>query len=249
MLDGKVAVITGAARGQGAAEAELFVAEGASVVISDVLDDLGEALAARLGERATFLHHDVSRPEDWEAAIALATGRYGSLDVLVNNAAVYRVNTMLETPLEEYEEVLRINQWSHFLGMREAAPVMQQSGGGSIVNVSSIGGTGGQPGAFAYATTKWAIRGMTKIAALELAPLGIRVNCVLPGPVDTAMFDVSIGSHPREAVKAAVEAGVPLGRFATPDDIAPMVAFLASDRSSYCTGADFVVDGGFTAKV
>jgi 3alpha(or 20beta)-hydroxysteroid dehydrogenase len=243
-LDGKVALVTGGARGQGAAEARLFLAEGASVVIADVLDDQGEALATELGPCAAYRHLDVSDEEGWATVMGELVGRLGRLDVLVNNAGILRVSPLEETSLADYRRVVDVNQIGTFLGMRAAIGPMRDAGGGSIVNVSSTQGIVGMIGLVSYVSTKFAIRGMTKSAAMELGPSGIRVNSVHPGGVDTEMLR-------DPALPTATDddrfATLPLGRIGTPEEIARLVLFLASDDSSYCTGAEFVADGGSLA--
>ena len=243
-VDGKVALLSGAARGQGEAEARLLVAEGARVVITDVLDELGRAVAADIGAAARYQHLDVRRLEDWERAVALAVETFGRLDVLVNNAGIIKVGSIEELPVEEYLEVFEINQLGCFLGMKAAIPAMRATGVGSIVNVSSVGGLRGRPLTAAYAATKFAIRGMTKCAALEVGHDGIRVNSVHPGSIDT---DMTRGAEFATVDKEAYHAALPIPRQGTPDDVAQLVLFLASDESRYCTGAEFVVDGGQTA--
>jgi 3alpha(or 20beta)-hydroxysteroid dehydrogenase len=241
-LDGKVAIITGAARGQGEAEARLFAAEGAKVVVSDVLVDAGEALAAELGDAAVFLRHDVSREDDWEAAIGLATERFGGLDVLVNNAGILHSATIANHTLADYERVVAVNQVGVFLGTRAAIEPMTQRGGGAIVNTSSGAGLRATKYSFAYAATKYAVTGMTACAALELARYGIRVNSIHPGIIDTPM----VASDDPGAMARLVKA-TPLRRAGQPEDIANVALFLASDESSYMTGAHVAVDGGITA--
>ncbi|TQS47060.1 glucose 1-dehydrogenase [Cryptosporangium phraense] len=242
-LAGKIALITGAARGQGAAAARRFVAEGASVVLTDVLDEGGGKLAESLG--ALYLSLDVSSEEDWGRAAGMLRERFGRLDVLVNNAGMLHFSALADTTLADYERVIRVNQFGTFLGMRTAIPLMRE-GGGSIVNVSSIEGLGGMPLLIAYASSKFAIRGMTKVAAMELGSFGIRVNSVHPGAVDTPMVSNALGGMP--VPTEPIGKKVALGRVASADDIANMVLFLASDESSYCTGSEFVVDGGATAS-
>ncbi|SHM61408.1 glucose 1-dehydrogenase [Cryptosporangium aurantiacum] len=243
-LDGKIALITGAARGQGAAAARRFVAEGAQVLLTDVLDEDGAKLAAELGESAAYTSLDVAEEDAWAAAADLVKERYGRLDVLVNNAGLLHFSALADTSLAEYERVIRINQFGTFLGMRTAIPLMRP-GGGSIVNVSSVEGLGGMPLLVAYSASKFAIRGMTKVAAMELGREGIRVNSVHPGAVDTPMVSNALGGVPIEM--APIGKKVALGRVGNPDEIANMVLFLASDESSYCTGGEFVVDGGATS--
>jgi 3alpha(or 20beta)-hydroxysteroid dehydrogenase len=237
-LDGKTAIITGAARGQGAAEARLFVDEGAKVVLTDVNSD-GAALAAQLGDHAHFILHDVADPEGWKAVVD-ATLRWSSrLDILVNNAGVYRPATLRDTDQALWDLHYRVNQLGVFLGMRSVVDGMVASGGGSIVNVSSNAGMKNVGGMFAYATSKWAVRGMSKLAATELAPSKIRVNSVHPGLIDTPM----LGANDAERMRM-FEAMIPLGRVGSVDEVSRLVAFLASDSASYITGAEITIDGG-----
>ncbi len=243
-LSGKVALITGAARGQGAAAARAFVAQGAKVVIADVLDDEGKALAAELGEAAAFCHLDVSDEDGWTAAVETTVTEFGPPTVLVNNAGVLYFSELAKTPLAEYERVVRINQIGAFLGMRSVVEPMAGAGGGSIVNVSSVEGLAGMPFLVAYTATKFAIRGMTKVAALELGARGIRVNSVHPGMIDTKMVSDAAGA---DVDVSWVGKKVALGRVGRADEIAPLLVFLGSDESSYCTGGEFVADGGATA--
>jgi 3alpha(or 20beta)-hydroxysteroid dehydrogenase len=247
-LDGKVALITGAARGQGAAEARLFVAEGAQVMLGDVLDNDGEIVAKALGDRAAYLRHDVTSESDWDAIVAATRSRFGRVDVLVNNAGVFRVLGMTVTPLEEYMRIVTINQVGTFLGMKAVAETMIAQGSGSIINISSIAGLGGGAGTIAYSASKFAVRGMTKVAAVELAPFGVRVNSVHPGLIDTPMLRDGLGLG-SDATLEAIRARVPNGRMAAADDVARLVLYLASDDSTYSTGSEFVVDGGMTAQL
>lgn len=241
-LAGKVAIITGAARGQGAAAARRFVAEGARVLLADVADEAGQALADELGPAAVYQHLDVASEDDWVDAVR-AAGDLGRVQVLVNNAGVLHFSELADTSLVDYERVIRVNQIGTFLGMREVVPAMSD-GGGSIINVSSVEGLGGMPLMVAYAASKFAIRGMTKVAAMELGKHGIRVNSVHPGAVDTQMIPDAVGAPvPMEQIGKRVA----LGRVGQPEEIAELVLFLASDESSYCTGAEFVADGGATA--
>jgi 3alpha(or 20beta)-hydroxysteroid dehydrogenase len=237
-LDGKVAIVTGAARGQGEAEARLFVAEGAKVMLTDVLPE-GKAVAEALGDLAAFSTHDVSSSADWGRVVKATTQRFGRLDILVNNAGIYKMRSLLDTTDEEFDEITRINQRGPFLGMRAAAPAMRTSGGGSIINISSGAGLRGVRNMLAYATTKWALRGMTKCAALELAADRIRVNSIHPGVIETPMLN----NNPAALNQAMVRA-TPIGRIGQPDDIARMVLYLASDAASFITGAEISVDGG-----
>lgn len=237
-LEGKVAIITGAANGQGAAEAELFIAEGARVLLAD-LDETGSALATRLGEDAAFAKIDVSDPVNWAAIMNLVKRRFGRLDILVNNAGIYKPRPMLDTDPALFDLHYRVNQLGPYLGMRAAVPLMQASGGGSIVNTSSFAGMSAYPGHFAYGATKWALRGMTKLAAIELAPLQIRVNGIHPGMIDTAML-----AENDPDVMAAYAKSVPLGRAGTAAEVAELALFLASDASSYISGAEVSITGG-----
>ncbi|MET9232053.1 glucose 1-dehydrogenase [Lentzea sp. NPDC003310] len=241
-LDGKVALITGSARGQGAAAARRFVAEGARVVVTDVLDDQGKELSAEIG--AEYCHLDVSSEESWDEAIAFTTGAFGDISVLVNNAGVLHFSALADTTLADYQRVIGINQVGAFLGMRSVVPSMRAAGGGSIVNVSSVEGLGGMPYLVAYTASKFAIRGMTKVAAMELGQHGIRVNSVHPGAIDTPMVSTALG---RDVDVSPIGKKLALRRIGQPEDVANVVLFLASDDSAYCTGGEFVVDGGATA--
>ncbi len=239
-LEGKVALISGGARGMGAEEARLFVSEGARVVIGDVLDAEGEKTAAEIGKDALYVHLDVTQEADWKAAVARVEEHFGQLDVLVNNAGILRFGLLEQTELEEYELVIRINQIGCFLGMKSAAPAMRRAGAGSIVNISSLAGIKGVGGAIAYTASKFAVRGMTKTAAIELGSAGIRVNSVHPGGVDTLMTTSIEGN----ADAAEREYDYPIPRIARPGEVAQLVLWLASDKSSYSTGAEFLIDGG-----
>jgi 3alpha(or 20beta)-hydroxysteroid dehydrogenase len=242
-LDGKVAIVTGGAQGQGAAIARAFVDEGAQAMVADIADDLGKALADDLGEAARFRHHDVSDEQSWADLVAEAEATFGPVSVLANNAGILRFGEIATGSVAEVELMWRVNQMGVFLGMRAVVPSMQANGGGSIINASSVEGLAGMAGCTGYAATKWAIRGMTKCAAMELGPHGIRVNSVHPGMIDTPMTRVHGGD-------AAMEFGaskVPMHRVGTPADIAPVYVFLASDESGYMNGAELAVDGGVTA--
>ncbi|MEU7022136.1 glucose 1-dehydrogenase [Streptomyces sp. NPDC046203] len=247
-LDGRVVVITGAARGQGEQEARLFAAEGARVVLGDVLDEPGRAVAKELGaERAVYVHLDVTREDDWSAAVAATKERFGRIDGLINNAGIVRFNALVETPLEEFQSMVQVNQTGCFLGIRAVAPEITAAGGGTIVNTSSYTGMTGMAGVGAYTATKHAVLGLTRVAAIELAAGGIRVNAICPGAIDTAM------SHP-EGVDPAVmtdlyRTKVPLRRIGQPEEVAALALFLTSEDSSYITGQPFVIDGGWLAGV
>lgn len=240
-LDGHVALITGAgsARGQGAAEAALLAHEGATVVLADVIDPEGEHTASSIGSRAAYRHLDVTSDRNWTETVEWILELHGRLDVLVNNAGVWFGKTLEETSLDDYRRVVEVNQVGVFLGLRTVAPTMRQAGSGSIINISSLAGLRGTNMPLAYAATKWAVRGMSRAAAAELAACGVRVNAVFPGYVDTGMIDVG---------HAEIAQRVPLGRrLASPEEIAEVVLFLASDASRYMTGAELVVDGAVTA--
>ncbi len=237
-LSGKVAIITGAAGGQGEAEARLFVAQGARVVITDIQDQV-EQVAADLGEGAVFLKHDVSDSAAWAQVIAETLRRFGKVDALVNNAAMFNPKPLVETSAAEMEQHFRINQLGVFLGMQAVIEPMKAAGSGSIVNIASVSGMRNIPGQFAYAASKWAVRGMTGNAAAELARFGIRVNSVYPGLIDTPML---AGNTPETNARFA--RSVPLGRMAQAREVAEVVAFLVSDAASYVNGAEVAVDGG-----
>ncbi|WP_446223311.1 glucose 1-dehydrogenase [Nocardia sp. IBHARD005] len=238
-LAGKVAVISGGARGMGAAHARRFVAEGASVVIGDVLDDEGATVAKELGDAVAYRHLDVREPEQWAGSVAAAVEEFGGLHVLVNNAGIVNGNLLVDFALDEWQRIIDINLTGTFLGMQAAVPAMKAAGGGSIVNISSVEGMRGSPGLHGYTATKFAVRGLTKSTALELAPQGIRVNSVHPGFISTPMTE----GIPSDFLQ------IPLARAAEADEVSALVAYLASDESSYSTGAEFVVDGGLTVGV
>ena len=240
-LEGKIAVITGAAQGMGAAHARLFVKEGAKVVLTDLNEEKGSALAQELGENAVFVKQNVTSAEDWATVVATAEESFGPINVLVNNAGITMAKSILQTTEEEYRRIVDINQLSVFLGMKTAIPSMQKAGGGSIVNISSINGIVG--GAIGYTDTKFAVRGMTKAAAMECSHYGIRVNSVHPGVIATPMVTQSdTASAVEEFAKH-----IPLKRVAQPEEVSNMVLYLASDDSKYSTGSEFIVDGGITA--
>ena len=241
-LDGKVALITGGARGMGKSHARHFAAEGAKVVIGDVLDDKGQAVADGL-EHCRYVHHDVTSEADWAAAVATALDAYGKLDVLVNNAGILRHAPIAEMDPAEFRRVIDVNLVGCWLGVHTVAPAMIAAGSGSIVNVSSIEGFAGAAGLSAYSASKFGVRGVTRSAAQELGPAGIRVNSVHPGGVLTSM-SLGAAEHMTGIDPAAFLKAMPIARFAEPIEISRLVAFLASDESSYTTGAEFVADGG-----
>jgi len=243
-LDGKVALITGGARGMGKSHVRHFAAEGARVVFGDVLDEQGQAVAGKLDPAACrYLHHDVTSESDWAAAVATATGTFGRLDILVNNAGVLAFGSISEMPLADFRRIMDINAVGCWLGMKSVIEPMKAAGGGSIVNISSIEGLTGAADSSAYAASKFAIRGMTKSAAQELGRFGIRVNSVHPGGILTRMVLETAGSMDPERGERYIKA-LPLGRFGESVEVSRLVAFLASDDSSYCTGTEFVADGG-----
>ena len=244
-VQGKVAIVTGGARGQGASHARLLVKEGAKVVITDVLEAEGKTLAAELGDNAVFVKHDVTSTSDWEMVVKLAEEKFGPVTVLVNNAGISGDPTPLEdTSIDAYKRIVAINQDGVFYGMKYVIPSMKKAGKGSIVNISSISGLVGNPGAVGYNASKFAVRGMTKSAALELGPFGIRVNSIHPGLIETPM--IRQGSVKDSIDELAV--AVPMKRIADASEVSNLVLFLASDESSYSTGSEFVIDGGLTAQ-
>jgi len=243
-LDGKVALITGGARGMGKSHVRHFVAEGARVVFGDVLDDKGAKVAAGLDERSCrYIHHDVTSEAQWAAAVAAAVDTFGRLDVLVNNAGVLKFAPIADMSLDDFRRILEVNAVGCWLGMKTVIEPMKAAGGGSIINISSIEGFTGAAGLSAYSASKFAIRGMTKVAARELGQFGIRVNSVHPGGVITSMILSQAEAADQMDPEAFLKA-MPLSRFAEPAEISRLVAFLASDESSYSTGSEFIADGG-----
>ncbi|MGV2583404.1 UNVERIFIED_CONTAM: SDR family oxidoreductase [Mycobacterium avium subsp. hominissuis] len=236
-LDGTVALITGAARGMGAAHARAFAAEGARVVLADIRDTQGSIVAAELGSAGRYVHLDVTDREHWRDAVAVAEDCFGSVTVLVNNAAILRTGNIVDYKAELFRSDLEVNLIGAFNGIQATAPAMKRAGGGSIVNVGSVAAMTGFPRLPGYTASKWALRGLTKNAALDLGPHGIRVNAVHPGVVRTPMT----AGHKEDQTQVA------LHRAADDVEISALVVFLASPQSGYITGADLVIDGGETA--
>ena len=248
-LEGKVAIITGGARGQGAAEARMFAQEGAKVVIGDVRDEPGmqvEAEIRELGGEAVYLHLDVANADDWQNAVDTAEQQFGKVDVLVNNAAIVLRKDIEETTAEDWDNIMGINAKGVFLGTRAVIPAMRRSGGGSIINISSISGlvSIGPP---AYIATKGAVRLFTKSTAIQYAAENIRANSIHPGAVDTDMRRDGLENQTPEEIQERLNQ-IPLGRVGTTEDISYGALFLASDESSFMTGSELVIDGGYTAK-
>jgi 3alpha(or 20beta)-hydroxysteroid dehydrogenase len=252
-MEGKVAIVTGAARGTGAAIARLFAEEGAQVVIADVRDELGEAVASEIGTAAVYQHLDVRYEADWAAAITATRERFGAVNVLVNNAAILKLASLEETSREDLLSIIEVNQVGPFLGIQAVAPVMREQGGGSIVNVASTDGVKGMNGVIGYASTKWALRGITKSSAMELAKSRIRVNAVCPeaGSWEMSAPFLPEGVDPIAAVEynadSLLRAPEGYGVEERIGDVARTVLFLASDDCPTATAADFIVDGGMTA--
>ena len=249
-LDGKVAIISGGARGQGAAEAKLFAREGAKLVLGDILDEDGqnvESVIRELGGEATYVHLDVAREDDWHSAVGMAVNRYGKLDILVNNAGILIRRGIEDTTEEVWDRIMEINAKGVFLGTKHAIPAMRQAEGGSIINISSTAGLVADPGggSASYTASKGAVRLLTKATAIQYAKEGIRCNSVHPGPIDTDMIRDTLTDHAmvEERMKR-----IPLSRVGTAEDVAYGVLFLASDESSFVTGSELVIDGGMTAQ-
>lgn len=243
-VQGKVCLVTGAARGIGAATARALAAGGADVVLVDRREELVAAEADRLGDRGLAVAADVTSEDDWARVVDTVAGRHGGLDAVVNNAGIIRVKPLMETDTDLFRRVLDTNLLSAFLGIRSTVPLLEARGGGSIVNLASPQGIEGREGMSAYTASKFGVRGLTRTAAIELGPKGIRVNCVVPGPTRTAMTERE-GWTDEDYDRAY--GGYPLGRMGAPEEIAAVIAFLVSDQSSFCTGADFTVDGGVLA--
>ena len=245
-LDDKTALITGGARGQGAAEARLFADEGATVVITDVLDSDGEATAAE-SNSIRYLHHDVTDEDEWIAVVRDVLEDYGKIDALINNAGIFRYGSIAETSLAEYRQVVETNQIGVFLGLKHVGPVMAAAGSGSLINISSVAGMRGPAMMIAYAASKWAVRGMTKSAMNEFAPSGVRVNSIHPGLIETPMLE----HHPmiERGQGDALIRRVPYSRLGEAEEVARLALFLASDDSEYMNGTEFIIDGGMTQEI
>ena len=246
-LEGKVALISGGARGQGAAEAKLFVREGAKVVFGDIRDQEGQQVEAQireLGGEATYTHLDVTREADWRSAVDTAVDRYGKLDILVNNAGIAIWKGVEDTTEEDWDRVMAVNAKGVFLGTKHSIPAMRRAGGGSIINISSTAGLRGSPGLAAYTASKGAVRLLTKSTAIQYARDNIRCNSVHPGGVDTPM----VQEAPDDPARREARQRTPMGRRAAPEEIAYGVLYLASDESSFVTGSELVIDGGRSAQ-
>jgi len=240
-LEGKVAVITGAGRGQGLAEARLFAAEGANVVLGDVRYDDRASVADEFANNGLVVDLDVADAGQWQAMVDQTRQRFGGIDILINNAGVVAPSVaIIDLDIEQYMRVIRVNQIGPLLGIKYVAPSIIERGGGAIVNISSVAGLGAIPGAAPYVSSKFATRGLTKVAALELGPRNIRVNSIHPGGVDTPMLR---GSESAKRINYEPK-NLALGRVAQPEEVARLALFLACDDSSYCTGSEFVIDGG-----
>jgi NAD(P)-dependent dehydrogenase (short-subunit alcohol dehydrogenase family) len=247
-LEGKVALISGGARGQGAVEARMFAEEGASVVIGDILDDQGrqtEAELQELGYQVTYVHLDVTNESDWQSAVQTAVSAYGKLDILLNNAGILIRKNIEETTVEDWDRIFAVNSKGVFLGTKAAIPVMRENGGGSIINISSTAGLVGSPnGSASYTATKGSVRLFTKSTAIQHARDGIRCNSIHPGPIETDMIADTLNDPDNMALRMQ---RLPLGRIGKPSEIAYGAIYLASDESSFVTGSELVIDGGTTA--
>ena len=241
-LSGKIAIVTGGSRGQGASHVRALLREGAKVAFTDVRVELGEALAAELGDAAMFIQHDVSKPADWDRVVAATEAAFGPINILVNNAGIVFLKELQHMTFEEYQRVIAVNQTSVFLGMKAVLASMRRAAGGSIINISSAVAHKGIRGNLAYTAAKAAIGGMGRVAALEFISDNIRVNTVLPGIIDTPMVD----EPDADRVAAMIEA-IPVKRLGSPAEVSNLIVYLASDDSSYSTGSEFVVDGGILA--
>lgn len=247
-LADKVCIVTGAARGMGAAAARRLVEEGATVVMTDVLDDEGKQLADELGDRARFVSHDVSDEDGWAEVVAYAEREFGRLDVLINNAGILSFSLIADLPREDFQKLIDVNQIGVYLGMKHAGPALERAGGGAIVNVSSVEGLGGGEFLMGYTATKFAVRGMTKAAAWELGKKGIRVNSVHPGAIKTPMVMSQGGMDDDGTAEKWIGKKTALKRMGDAQEVAAVMCFLASDDASYMTGAEVSVDGGVSAS-
>jgi 3alpha(or 20beta)-hydroxysteroid dehydrogenase len=248
-LNGKVAIITGAAQGMGASHVKLFVNEGAKVVLTDIQEDAGKALAAELGENALFVRHDVTNFEDWENVIKTTEEKFGPVNILINNAGTSGPTLSVEElDSDVYKKIVDINQTSVFYGLKAVVPSMKKTKDGSIINISSVAGLAGAPKALPYITSKFAVRGMTKAAAADLAEYGITVNSVHPGVIETPMVIDYGKTEDGKAYLENTKQGIPLNRFAQVEEVSKMLVFLASDDAKYSTGSEFVIDGGVTSQ-
>ncbi len=245
-LEGKVALITGGARGQGAAEGRVFAAEGAQVVLTDVLDAEGQETAASI-DGARYLHHDVTQESEWEAVVAEVMEDFGKIDAFVNNAGIFRSSPIPQTALDDYRLVIDVNQVGVFLGLKHVGPAMVAAGSGSIINISSIAGMRGGAGSVAYSASKWAVRGMTKVAMSEFAPSGVRVNSIHPGLIETPMLQQLPVIE--QGLTDQLVRRIPYGRTAEAEEVAKLALFLASDDSEYMNGVEFIIDGGMTQGI
>jgi 3alpha(or 20beta)-hydroxysteroid dehydrogenase len=244
-VKGKVVLITGGARGMGASHTRHLVEEGAKVILTDILDAEGEQLANDLGANALFLHHDVTDEEQWQQVVARAVDHFGPVSVLVNNAGVSAVCEIEHLNLDDYRRVVDINQTSVFLGMKSIIPTMKRAGGGSIINISSIAGLNGAIYSLAYCASKFAVRGMTKVAALELARYNISVNSIHPGIIETPMTEMT---DENQVVLQKMIDGTPAKRLGKPDEVSALILLLASDECQFATGSEFTVDGGASCQ-
>lgn len=246
MLQGKVALITGGARGMGASHVRTLSKEGAKVVFTDILVEEGFRLEQELGPTVKFMRHDVSNSEAWTNIVAEAEKLFGPIDILVNNAGISIKGAIEEISVDDYMKVIQINQVGTLMGMKAVLPSMRKAGGGSIINISSILGKAGREESVAYVSSKFAINGITKTAALEFAKYHIRVNSVHPGSIRTVLTDLV---YKTEEELAAREQHIPAGRFGQCEDVSNLVVYLASDKSAYSTGSEFVIDGGLLARI
>lgn len=248
-VDGRIAIVTGGAKGIGKASARMLAEEGAAVAVTDIDETAGRDTVAGIvenGGQAAFFEHDVSDEDDWKRVVAAVQDEFGVPDILVNNAGIYRIEPLDEVSVEDWRHLMDINVTGVFLGMKHCTPLMRENGGGSVINLSSVAGLVGLPNHSCYGASKGAVRTMTKDAAMELAPDGIRVNSIHPAYIDTEMADY--GAEVQEASKEELGAMHPIGHMGEPDDVAYAVVYLASEEAKFVTGAELVLDGGFTAQ-